>query len=156
MVSTFGKIDGTAASTSFFAADSQHAELRARSRTSSTARTTSPNFRAARLPGRPTRDILHRGGDAWNAALNTVNIGKYNLGWASIGICTHAFYEAITHAANRRLYGMTVTDFPHVKRLFTDAYARLVAMKLVALARLRLHALAPHAKTGATCSTTRS
>ena len=28
---------------------------------------------------------------------------------------------------------MTVTDFPHVKRLFTDAYARLVAMKLVAL-----------------------
>ncbi len=28
---------------------------------------------------------------------------------------------------------MTVTDFPHVKQLFTDAYARLVAMKLVAL-----------------------
>jgi acyl-CoA dehydrogenase len=28
---------------------------------------------------------------------------------------------------------MTVTDFPHVKRLFTDAYVRLVAMKLVAL-----------------------
>jgi hypothetical protein len=29
------------------------------------------------------------------------------------------------------LYGRTVTDFPHVRRLFTDAYARLVAMKLV-------------------------
>jgi acyl-CoA dehydrogenase len=28
---------------------------------------------------------------------------------------------------------MAVTDFPHVRRLFTDAYARLVAMKLVAL-----------------------
>lgn len=78
-------------------------------------------------------DILHRGKDAWNAALNTVNIGKYNLGWASIGICTHAFYEAIHHAAHRRLYNMAVTDFPHVKRLFTDAYARLVAMKLFAL-----------------------
>src|SRR5690242_15265036 len=39
-------------------------------------------------------DILHRGRDAWDAALNTVNIGKYNLGWASIGICTHALYEA--------------------------------------------------------------
>jgi alkylation response protein AidB-like acyl-CoA dehydrogenase len=47
----------------------------------------------------------HRGRDAWNAALNTVNIGKYNLGWASIGICTHALYEAITHANNRVLYG---------------------------------------------------
>ncbi len=78
-------------------------------------------------------DILHRGQDAWNAALNTVNIGKYNLGWASIGICTHAFYEAIHHAAYRKLYKMSVTDFPHVKRLFTDAYARLVAMKLFAL-----------------------
>jgi acyl-CoA dehydrogenase len=78
-------------------------------------------------------DLLLRGSPAWDAALNTVNVGKYNLGWASIGICTHAFYEAITHAANRRLYGMAVTDFAHVKRMFTDAYVRLVAMKLFAL-----------------------
>ena len=78
-------------------------------------------------------DILSTGQDAWDAAFNTVNIGKFNLGWASIGIATHAFYEAIHHAANRHLYGMTVTDFPHVKQLFVDAYARLVAMKLVAL-----------------------
>jgi acyl-CoA dehydrogenase len=62
-----------------------------------------------------------------------VNIGKFNLGWASIGICTHAFYEAVHHAAHRSLYGMHVTDFPHVRALFTDAYCRLVAMKLVAL-----------------------
>ncbi len=78
-------------------------------------------------------DVLVRGDAAWDAALNTVNIGKFNLGWASIGICTHAFYEAIHHAAHRRLYGMAVTDFPHARALFTDAYARLVAMKLVAL-----------------------
>jgi acyl-CoA dehydrogenase len=78
-------------------------------------------------------EILSVGREAWDAALNTVNVGKYNLGWASIGICTHAFYEAVTHAANRRLYGLAVTDFPHVKQMFTDAYARLVAMKLFAL-----------------------
>jgi acyl-CoA dehydrogenase len=77
-------------------------------------------------------EILLRGDAAWDAALNTVNIGKFNLGWASIGICTHAFYEAIHHAAHRELYGMKVTDFPHAKALFTDAYARLIAMKLVA------------------------
>ncbi|MEE4216224.1 MAG: acyl-CoA dehydrogenase family protein [Xanthomonadales bacterium] len=77
--------------------------------------------------------ILARGDDAWNAALNTVNVGKFNLGWASIGMCTHAFYEAIDHAAARRLYSMYVTDFPHVKRLFTEAWARLIAMKLFAL-----------------------
>ncbi len=88
---------------------------------------------AQRLPDHRGRRALSRGDEAWNAALNTVNIGKYNLGWASIGICTHALYEAITHAANRHLYGMTVTDFPHVRRMLTESYARLVAMKLVAL-----------------------
>jgi acyl-CoA dehydrogenase len=78
-------------------------------------------------------EILSRGQAAWDAALNTVNIGKYNLGWGSIGICTHAFYEAIHHAAYRKLYGMAVTDFPHVKMMFTEAYTRLVAMKLFTL-----------------------
>ncbi len=78
-------------------------------------------------------DILAKGRDAWDAVLNTVNIGKYNLGWASIGMCTHAMYEAIDHASKRSLYNMYVTDFPHVKRLFVDAYSRLIAMKLFAL-----------------------
>jgi len=78
-------------------------------------------------------DIMSKGRDAWDAALNTVNVGKYNLGWASIGISTHAFYEAINHAANRNLYGKYVTDFPHIKQLFVDAYTRIVAMKLFAL-----------------------
>lgn len=78
-------------------------------------------------------EVLLRGREAWNASLNTVNVGKYNLGWASIGICTHALYEAISHAANRRLYGKAVTDLPHVARMFTDAWCRLVAMKLFAM-----------------------
>ena len=77
-------------------------------------------------------DILHKGRDAWDAALNTINVGKYNLGWASIGMCEHALYEAVTHAAHRILYGNPVTDFPHVRRLLTDAKARLVAMKVFA------------------------
>ena len=78
-------------------------------------------------------DILLRGQEAWDAALNTVNVGKYNLGWASIGISTHAFFEALNHAANRQLYGIHVTDFPHVNQMITDAYCRLVAMKLFAM-----------------------
>jgi acyl-CoA dehydrogenase len=78
-------------------------------------------------------EILSEGQAAWDSALNTVNVGKYNLGVASIGICTHALYEAINHAGNRHLYGMMVTDFPHVKQMFVDAYTRLLAMKLFAL-----------------------
>jgi len=78
-------------------------------------------------------DILTKGSEAWDSSLNTINVGKYNLGWASIGICAHAFYEAITHAANRKLFNHYVTDFPHIKQIFTDAYTRICAMKLFAL-----------------------
>jgi alkylation response protein AidB-like acyl-CoA dehydrogenase len=79
-----------------------------------------------------TTGILHVGKPAWDAALATVNVGKVNLGWASIGICEHSFFEAVTHANNRILYGSRVTDFPHVRRMLADAYARLVAMKIFA------------------------
>ncbi|RLB98087.1 MAG: acyl-CoA dehydrogenase, partial [Deltaproteobacteria bacterium] len=84
------------------------------------------------LSGYPVtdKDILSTGRDAWDSALNTINVGKFNLGWASIGICTHAFYEGLNHAANRNLYGKWVTDFPHIKQMFVDAYTRLAAMKL--------------------------
>jgi len=75
-------------------------------------------------------DILCTGPEAFSVALNTVNVGKFNLCTASIGMCEHAFYEAITHSNNRILYGNPVTDFPHVRSSFVDVYARLVAMKL--------------------------
>lgn len=130
MVSTFGKITDTG-EPCFFAVDSQHPSYHLIKNV-----VHSQNYVAQyELEDYPVTDadILSRGEAAWNAALNTVNIGKYNLGWGSIGMCTHAMYEAIHHAAHRHLYGTTVTDFPHVKRLFTDAYVRLVAMKLVAL-----------------------
>ncbi len=86
------------------------------------------------LSGYPVSEfeVLSTGPAAWDAALNTVNIGKFNLGWASIGICTHALYEAMNHAAHRELYGKMVTDFPHVRHLLTDATTRLIAMRLFA------------------------
>ncbi|MGV0791140.1 acyl-CoA dehydrogenase family protein [Mycolicibacterium sp. XJ1819] len=85
-----------------------------------------------RLENYPVReeDLLHTGVEAFAAALNTVNVGKFNLCSASIGMAEHAFYEAITHAHNRILYGNRVTDLRHVRANFVDAYARLVAMKL--------------------------
>ena len=75
-------------------------------------------------------DILSRGSHAWDSSLNTVNIGKFNIGPASIGVAEHCFYEAITHAANRILYGMPVTNMPHVRKNFMEAWLRIVGMKL--------------------------
>jgi len=75
-------------------------------------------------------DILSVGQKAWDDMLNTINYCKFNLGFGSLGLATHAFYEALNHAASRELYGKHVTDFPQVKRLFTDAYCRMMGMKL--------------------------
>jgi acyl-CoA dehydrogenase len=130
MVSTFGKIAGTGEYV-FFSADYRRPNYRLLQNV-----TASQNYVAQyALQDYPVSeaDILFRGQLAWDTALNTVNVGKFNLGWASIGICTHAFYEALNHAANRRLYNMYVTDFPHVRQMFTDALARLTAMKLFTL-----------------------
>lgn len=77
-------------------------------------------------------DILSTGSRAWDSSLNTINVGKFNLGFGSIGICSHAFYEALNHASNRNLYGKFVTDFSYIQQFFTDAYCRLAAMKLFA------------------------
>jgi len=129
MVSTFGKMKDTGEYV-FFIANYQHKNYDLVKNT-----VNSQNYVGEyRLENYPITedDILAVGQEAWNNALNTVNVGKYNLGWASIGICTHAFYEAINHASNRKLYNMYVTDFPHVKQLFVDAYTRLIAMKLYA------------------------
>ncbi len=130
LVSTLGKIADTGEFV-FFAADFKHEKYELVKNV-----VASQNYVAEfALHDYPVTeaDIIARGDQAWDTAMNTVNIGKYNLGWASIGMCTHAFHESINHASGRVLYGMPVTDFPHVRNLFVDAYARLVAMRLFAL-----------------------
>ena len=130
LVSTFGK-DTETGEYVFFVVDPKHENFELVKNV-----VNSQNYVAEyALQGYPLTEaeILTRGQDAWDSSLNTINVGKYNLGWASIGICTHAFYESITHASNRVLYGKRVTDFPHIRQFFVDAYTRLVAMKLFAL-----------------------
>lgn len=129
LVSTFGKFSESGDYV-FFIAESQHEKYNCIKNTIN-----SRNYVAEyELDEYPIKeeDILHKGTEAWDAALNTINVGKFNLGWASIGICTHAFYEALNHASKRSLFDHFVTDFPHIKELFVSAYCRTLAMKLFA------------------------
>jgi len=130
MISTFAKMEDSGDYV-FFSADSQHENYELLKNVVA-VQSYVAGFGLRDYPVAET-DVLAKGQEAWDTALNTVNVGKYNLGWASIGICTHAMYESVRHAANRKLYGMHVTDFPHVRRMMTDSYARLVAMKLFAM-----------------------
>jgi acyl-CoA dehydrogenase len=126
-VSTFGKMSDTG-SFVFFAVKSNH-----------------PNYKLVQnvvnsqkyvaefaLKDYPVEDnqIILKDREAWDGALATVAFAKFNLGLASVGICEHSFYESLNHAANRILFNHPVTDFSHIRFLFTEAYARLVAMRM--------------------------
>ncbi|MEV4195919.1 acyl-CoA dehydrogenase family protein, partial [Streptomyces toxytricini] len=130
LVSVFGRrtdMEGPDAYV-FFAADSRHPAYHLVKNVVDSSKFVS-EFRLEDYPV-AAEDVLHTGRAAFDAALNTVNVGKFNLCTASIGICEHAMYEAVTHAHNRILYGRPVTAFPHVRRELADAYVRLVGMKL--------------------------
>jgi len=114
----------------FFAADSGHANYECVKNT-----VNEPNYVAElALHNYPVTDaeIMETGPKAWDNMLNTINVCKFNLGFGSLGLATHAFYEALDHAANRQLYAGFVTDFPHVRQMFVDSYCRLAAMRLFA------------------------
>jgi len=127
LVSVFGKNSETGDYV-FFVVDSRHEKYECVKNTCN-AQNYVAEFRLHDYPI-AEQDILSVGPKAWDDMLNTINYCKFNLGFGSIGLATHAFYEAINHAANRTLYGRQVTDFPQVKRLFTDACCRLVAMRM--------------------------
>lgn len=129
LVSTFGKIQSTGDYV-FFAVDSQNPNYEC-VQSVVNAQNYVAEFALHDYPIAPS-DILSTGKAAWDASLNTINICKFNLGWASIGMCTHAFYETIHHASHRHLFNHYVTDFPHIQQLLVDAYSRLVAMKVFA------------------------
>lgn len=127
ITSMFGKIADTGEYV-FFATDSQHPAYECVQNT-----VNEQNYVAElALHDYPITDtdIMERGPKAWDNMLNTINVCKFNLGFGSLGLATHAFYEALDHAAKRKLYGGYVTDFPHVRQMFVDAYCRLVAMRL--------------------------
>ncbi|MFH1035608.1 MAG: acyl-CoA dehydrogenase [Pseudomonadota bacterium] len=133
LVSTFGKIAGSGEYV-FFVVRSDHPNYECVKKidTSGVRQAYVAHYALRDYPTTDA-DILSRGQLAWNSSLSTINVGKFELGFASMGICTHALYEAIGHAAGRTLYGRQVTDFPHVKKLFSEAYCRLTAMRLVGL-----------------------
>tara|TARA_R110002072_G_scaffold99983_6_gene219983 strand:- start:5287 stop:6981 length:1695 start_codon:yes stop_codon:yes gene_type:complete len=129
LVSTFGKVEGSDEYV-FFAVDSQHEKYECIKNVINNQDYVA-NYRLNDYPITEA-DISGLGPKAWDDSLNTINVMKFNLGFASIGICTHAYHEAIDHASNRRLFDHYVTDFVHIKQLFVDSYTRLTAMRLFA------------------------
>lgn len=130
MVSVFGRrsdVEGPEGYV-FFAADSAHDAYLLR-RNVVYGQMYVSAFDLQDYPVRP-EDVLHTGPAAFEAALNTINVGKFNLGFCAIGMAEHCFYETITQAEGRVLFGKRVTEFGQVRRILSEAYARLLAAKL--------------------------
>jgi acyl-CoA dehydrogenase len=93
----------------------------------------------------PESDLIAQGRDAWDAVLGTVTLGKFFLGFGSIGICEHALAEATAHLSGRILYGKPAIEMPHIRSMMAQAYSRITAMKLYAYRALDyLHAASEH------------
>jgi acyl-CoA dehydrogenase len=132
MVSVFGRradVNGPEGYV-FFAADSGHPAYKLRSNVVHGQLYVSA-FDLEDYPVGPD-DVLHTGVAAFEAALNTINVGKFNLGFCSLGMAEHCFYETVTQAEGRVLFGKRVTEFGQVRRILTEAYVRLLAGKLYA------------------------
>jgi len=130
MVSVFGRradVDGPEGYV-FFAADSSHPAYKLRSNVVHGQLYVSA-FDLEDYPVSPD-DVLHTGVAAFEAALNTINVGKFNLGFCSLGMAEHCFYETVTQAEGRVLFGKRVTEFGQVRRILSEAYVRLLAGKL--------------------------
>ena len=130
MVSVFGRradVEGPEGYV-FFAADSSHPAYKLISNVVHGQMYVSA-FELDEYPVR-AEDVLHTGVEAFEAALNTINVGKFNLGFCAIGMSEHCFFETVTQAENRVLFGKRVTEFGQVRRILTEAYSRLVAAKL--------------------------
>jgi acyl-CoA dehydrogenase len=88
--------------------------------------------------------IAAEGRNAWDAVFGTVTLGKFFLGFGSVGICEHAFEETAAHLRQRQLYGKPAIDMPHLRSNVSRAYARLTAMKLYAYRALDyVHSASP-------------
>lgn len=134
MVSVFGRVEGKGANAKdqsgyvFFVADSQHPAYKLRKNVVDAQMYVA----AFDLEDYPVReeDVLHLGSEAFDAAINTVNVGKFNLGPGAVGALQHAWHESITHAEGRMLFGSKVTDFSQVRSMLTETWVRMAAMDL--------------------------
>ena len=151
IVSTFGKLADSDEYV-FFGADSQH-ENYTSSRTSCASQNYVSEFELDDYPVTEA-DIIAQGRPRLE---QRAQHGEHRQVQPRLGVDRHVHPRALRSDPPRRepaLYGMHVTDFPHVKQMFTDAYARLIAMKLFAL-RAADYMRVASPRTAATCSTTR-
>lgn len=75
----------------------------------------------------PVENLLGDVGHGHLIALNVLNLGRFNLGFATLGAAKYSFQLALSHASERRQFGKTISDFRASKQklawMAADLYA---------------------------------
>lgn len=68
----------------------------------------------------PVENILGEIGDGAAIAFNTLNIGRFKLGAATLGGCKVVLQETLQYASLRRQFGQAIRNFDVIKGYFAD------------------------------------
>ncbi|MGW1376396.1 acyl-CoA dehydrogenase family protein [Streptomyces sp. NPDC002446] len=74
-------------------------------------------------------DVISTGPQAFADAVNTINVGKFNLATAATGLLSRALVETFHHASNRTIFGRTTASFGQNQDALCRATLRLIGMK---------------------------
>ena len=73
----------------------------------------------------PAENRLGEVGKGHLIALNVLNLGRFNLGFATTGAAKHCFQLALKHTTERRQFGRSIADFNATKEKLAHMAARL-------------------------------
>ncbi|MCA0971961.1 acyl-CoA dehydrogenase family protein [Halobacillus litoralis] len=75
----------------------------------------------------PIENVIGEVGKGHLIALNVLNLGRFNLGFATIGAAKHSFQLALEHSTERKQFNKTISEFNASKEKIADMAAKLYA-----------------------------
>ncbi|MFQ5865517.1 MAG: acyl-CoA dehydrogenase family protein [bacterium] len=79
----------------------------------------------------PVENLLGEIGNGAAIAFNTLNMGRFKLGAATLGGCKVVMKDALQYASQRRQFGQAIRNFDMIKGYFADMVIRTFALDSV-------------------------
>ncbi len=76
----------------------------------------------------PVQNVLGEIGRGAEIAFNSLNIGRFKLGAATLGGCKVSINEALQYASQRRQFGQLIREFDVIKSYFAEMVVRTYAL----------------------------
>lgn len=76
----------------------------------------------------PAENLLGEIGGGAAIAFNTLNIGRFKLGAASVGGCRAVIEDALNYASERKQFGQAIRNFDVIKGYFADMVIKTFAL----------------------------